>query len=133
MRVTLSRVATPSRRLHARYLCCLTAKLSCALLKEPVEATLLNLGMGGTYLKVKAVLPLADVKLDVAQGRDVLGLNGKVIRDAGPDPKDSKCRYYGVEFILDKKTEFKVRMLVDRVRSSMDPSINLPMTNYWNR
>ena len=127
-------MATPPRRLHARYLCRLPVRIAIPAAKDPVEATALNVGMGGAYLRVRGPLKITALKLEIVQERSVVALDARVVRNAGVDPKDSKFSYYGVEFASDDRTLQRVRMLVDRVRSGSNATTgtSLPMANYWN-
>ena len=127
-------MAAPPRRLHARYLCRLPVRIAVPTDKVPVEATALNVGMGGAYLRVRGALKITALRLEIVQERSVVTLDARVVRNAGTDPKDSKYSYYGVEFAMDDRTLQRVRLMVDRVRSGSNTmtGTTLPMANYWN-
>ena len=124
-------MAIPSRRLHARYNCRLTIKVSSARLREPIEAVVFNLGMGGAFMRVRGTLDDPQVKLEVPSGREFFTIEGRVVRAGGPDPKDSRYTFYGVSFAMTERSEQKIKLLVDRVRSNT-PGISVPMRDYWS-
>ncbi|MBI4348560.1 MAG: PilZ domain-containing protein [Elusimicrobia bacterium] len=106
----------PSRRQHARFVCRLETKISGRGLKGHVDATLLNVGMGGAYLVAKGLLDLAPVSMRVTLGVETLSVDARVVRRAGPDPSDPRATFYGIEFARDHSTQGRLRLLVDRVR-----------------
>lgn len=119
----------PSRRQHARYTCQLPFKATGTGAREALEGTVLNVGMGGAYIRVKGTLKLKTLTLRVSMGAETLSVEARVVRSAGLDPKEKDVTLYGVEFTTDATTQGRLHLIVDRVRTSSAPSIS--MTRYW--
>lgn len=121
----------PSRRQHARFTCKLPLRISGAGAKAPVEGTMLNVGMGGAYVRVVGTLRLATILVRVAFGNEALSLEARVLRSAGVDAGDSRATMYGIEFLNDNSTQGRLRLLLDRVRTSSQGGAPSKMTGYW--
>ena len=86
-------MAQPPRRLYARYTCRLPFKTSDRASKE---GTIVNIGMGGAYVRVRGTLTGKTLKLDVSVGSETLTLAVQVLRTTGIDPSDRTATFYGV-------------------------------------
>lgn len=124
--------AYPSRRLHARYPCKLKVRVFTARGREGVDGELLNVGMGGAFLRVSGTLDGGMLQLDVESGRERINLQAKMVRTAGKDPKDPKANFYGLQFQVNPRSEPQIRVMVDRVRSGGSVGYSMPVRDYWN-
>ncbi|MBI4348610.1 MAG: PilZ domain-containing protein [Elusimicrobia bacterium] len=113
----------PSRRQHARFACALSLFAIAAGGRGPLEGLLLNVGIGGAYVKLKGTLPKPQCTLRINCGEDTFAVDARVVRIAPADPADRAATFYGLEFLNDSSTKLRVRSLVDRVRSGLT---NLP-------
>ena len=109
----------PSRRQHARFACSLPLKVVGAGSRNPIEGTMLNVGVGGAFLALKGGPHSGSFTLRVTCGEETVSLDARVVRNGGSDPNDRQAGRYGVEFRDDPETKGRVRLLVDRVRSRL--------------
>lgn len=109
----------PSRRQHARFACALSLFAIAAGGRGPLEGLLLNIGMGGAFVKLKGSLPKSVCTLRISCGQDTISVDARVVRIARSDPADRLAMFYGLEFLTDSSTKHRVRSLVDRVRSGL--------------
>ena len=77
---------------------------------------MLNVGIGGAYMRLKGTLPSGSSTLRIALGNETISLGARVVRIAS-DPLERLAHCYGLEFATDSDTRARVRLLVDRVRS----------------
>lgn len=119
----------PSRRQHARYTCQLPFRATGTGAREALDGTILNVGMGGAYIRVKGTIKLKTLTLRVALGSETLLVEARVVRTAGLDPKDKDVTLYGVEFMKDSTNQGRLHLIVDRVRTASAPGFS--MTRYW--
>ncbi|MBI4423964.1 MAG: hypothetical protein HY554_09570 [Elusimicrobia bacterium] len=120
--------AAPSRRLHARYVCRLPFTTGD---KSAQPGALLNIGMGGAYLRVRGTLREKMIRLDVEIGQERMTLTVRVAWSGGVDPSDKASTLYGIEFGTETHTREKVRLIVDRIRTDAAGRLNVPLTKYW--
>ncbi len=106
----------PSRRQHARFACTLSLLAIASGVRGPLEGTMLNVGMGGAFVKVKGALPGGSCTLRITLGEETISLGARVVRISS-DPVERLAGHYGLEFSTDSDTRQRVRLLVDRVRS----------------
>lgn len=120
----------PSRRQHARYTCQLPFKAIGTGAREMLEGAVLNIGMGGAYIRVKGTLKLKTVTLRVALGAETMSMEARVVRTGGIDASDKASTLYGLEFLKDSTNQGRLRLVVDRVRANTN--LGMPtMRNYW--
>jgi len=122
----------PSRRIHARYPCKLKIRVFIPRGKAGFDGEMLNVGMGGAFLRIGGSVDGASLQLDVESGRERLSLKARVVRNAGKDAKEPKFNFYGIQFSFTPETENHIRLLVDRVRSGASPGLSMPVRDYWN-
>lgn len=95
-----------------------------------LEGAVLNIGMGGAYIRVKGTLKLKTVTLRVALGAETMSMEARVVRTGGIDASDKASTLYGLEFLKDSTNQGRLRLVVDRVRANTN--LGMPtMRNYW--
>ena len=120
----------PNRRMYARHVC----RLSFTTLNTgggALSGTVLNIGMGGAYVRILGLLKVSRLTLNIALDKKILPIEARVVRSAGVDPSASNLTLYGLEFAKDIETQQRLRAILDYVRVRSNLGGPRTMSGYW--
>lgn len=115
-------------RVFARFPCRLATEV--VTQKGSSQGDIINIGAGGALLRLRGKLDEGQkVRLRAKCDGETFEIDTRVLRDNGPDSRDSKATLYGLTFM--ESTQRMAGLLVDRVRQHAPPSHNVPLKDYW--
>lgn len=120
----------PNRRMYARHVC----RLNFTTLNTgggAMSGTVLNIGMGGAYVRILGSLKVTRLTLNIALDKKILPVEARVVRSAGVDPSASNLTLYGLEFDKDMATQQTLRVILDYVRVRSNLGGPRTMSGYW--